>query len=91
MKILLVDDDSSLAALPQVFRCFYRGPQPGGQSVNGTGIGLYIVKEIVTLHGGYVEVTSTAGKGSTFTIYLSLYTPANLAEDGLLCISEDTG
>jgi signal transduction histidine kinase len=36
------------------------------------GIGLYVVKEIVELHGGTVEVASQESQGSTFTISLPL-------------------
>jgi signal transduction histidine kinase len=34
------------------------------------GVGLYVVKEIMLLHGGEVEVASTEGEGSSFTICL---------------------
>jgi signal transduction histidine kinase len=40
------------------------------------GIGLYVVKEIVTLHGGEVDVTSAEGEGSTFVVRLPLLTPS---------------
>lgn len=35
----------------------------------GSGLGLYIVKHIMTSHGGSIEANSTTGKGSTFTLY----------------------
>ncbi|HAW49628.1 TPA: hypothetical protein DCX16_01555 [bacterium] len=38
----------------------------------GIGLGLSIVKEIVEKHGGYIEVSSTLGKGSSFKIFLPL-------------------
>ncbi len=59
-------------ALPKLFQRFYRAPSVEGRTINGFGIGLYVVKEIVTRHGGTVHVTSTEGKGTTFTIYLPL-------------------
>ncbi|WP_192822286.1 CHASE domain-containing protein [Rufibacter sp. LB8] len=37
--------------------------------VEGTGIGLYIVKRIIENNGGYIEVDSQEGRGSTFTVY----------------------
>jgi len=60
------------AALPHLFKRFYRAPSSMSQQIGGTGIGLYVVKEIVTNHGGTVEVSSTEGLGSSFTVYLPL-------------------
>jgi PAS domain S-box-containing protein len=59
-------------ALPRLFQRFYRASNVDAGGISGLGIGLYVVKEIVTLHGGAVEVTSTAGQGSTFTFCLPL-------------------
>jgi two-component system sensor histidine kinase ResE len=43
--------------------------------VDGTGLGLSICKEIVSGHGGTIEVKSKYGKGATFTIHIP--TPKN--------------
>jgi PAS domain S-box-containing protein len=59
-------------AQAQLFSRFYRAPNVDPQQISGMGLGLYVVKEIVALHGGTVEVTSTEGHGSTFTICLPL-------------------
>ncbi len=53
-------------ALPRLFTPLYT-TKPGG-----TGLGLYVVQEIVKAHAGTVEVTSTPGSGTTFTIHLPL-------------------
>ncbi|MEO7910518.1 MAG: ATP-binding protein [Roseiflexaceae bacterium] len=59
-------------ALPRLFERFYRAAQVDTAGIGGLGIGLYVVKEIVTLHGGTITVTSTEGVGSIFTICLPL-------------------
>ena len=59
------------AIIPELFRPFYRARNvdPG---VSGLGIGLYVVKELVTLHDGSIQVDSREGQGSTFTVLLPL-------------------
>jgi signal transduction histidine kinase len=63
-------------ALSQMFQPFYRAPNTLEQPIVGMGIGLYVVKEIVALHGGEVEVNSVEGQGSTFLVRLPLLTTA---------------
>ncbi|MBN8550969.1 MAG: response regulator [Deltaproteobacteria bacterium] len=45
--------------------------------IPGTGLGLFVVKNIVTAHGGTVEVTSRVGHGTTFEIILPSHPPTN--------------
>jgi signal transduction histidine kinase len=59
-------------ALPNLFQRFYRAKNVEDQHISGMGIGLHVVKEIVTLHGGEVTVESSEGQGSTFTMCLPL-------------------
>lgn len=66
---------------PQLFKRFYRASNTHAHNIGGLGIGLYLVKEIVTRHGGTVEVCSTAGRGSTFTIRLPLVGKQAALED----------
>jgi signal transduction histidine kinase len=62
------------ASLPHLFDRFYRATNVQDAAVTGMGIGLYVVKEIVELHGGQVGVESVEGQGSTFTVSLPLDT-----------------
>lgn len=51
-----------------VFRRFYREEEVHDEL--GVGIGLYLAREIITLQGGYIKVTSQVHKGSTFSVFL---------------------
>lgn len=59
-------------ARTRLFQPFYRAANALPQAISGTGIGLYVVKEIVTLHGGEVDVRSEEGVGSTFIVRLPM-------------------
>jgi signal transduction histidine kinase len=58
-----------------VFDRFYRGQ---GAAAGGSGIGLTVVSDLVTAHGGTVDVASSDFDGTTFTVRL----PAHVLEDG---------
>lgn len=60
------------AALPSLFERFYRADNVDSSRISGLGIGLFVVKQIVELHGGEVMVESVEGEGSTFTVSLPL-------------------
>jgi len=60
------------AELPRLFQRFYRASNVDERQISGLGVGLYLVKELVTLHRGTVEVMSKEGHGSTFIITLPL-------------------
>jgi two-component system phosphate regulon sensor histidine kinase PhoR len=58
------------AARPHLFEKFYRVNDPELRNVTGTGIGLYLVRQVVEGHGGRVDVDSQPGHGSAFEIQL---------------------
>ncbi|MCX5977863.1 MAG: ATP-binding protein, partial [Coprothermobacterota bacterium] len=49
---------------------FYRSPEAMQAGIQGTGLGLYVVKMIADAHGCSVEVESEEGKGTTVTVRL---------------------
>ncbi|RIB29104.1 hypothetical protein C2G38_2156178 [Gigaspora rosea] len=69
MVVLEVSDTGvgiSESDLPNIFLRFYRVESQGARSHEGTGIGLALVKELITLHSGDIIVTSVVNQGTTF-------------------------
>jgi signal transduction histidine kinase len=58
------------AELPHVFEPFYRGADALERQIHGNGLGLSLVRRIVTAHGGRVNVATKPGAGTAFTIAL---------------------
>lgn len=58
--------------LPKLFQPFNRTATKSTAGEPSTGLGLFIVKKIMEAHGGTVEVSSTTGKGSSFTLKLPM-------------------
>ncbi len=58
------------ADLPHIFDPFYRGRRATSEQIQGTGLGLSLVKKIAEAHDGSVEVTSRPGHGAKFVVRL---------------------
>jgi two-component system phosphate regulon sensor histidine kinase PhoR len=68
------DNGIGIAAhdLPFVFKRFYRGHKHHSPQIKGTGLGLSIVRRAVEAHGGTIDLTSTPGVETTFTMRVPL-------------------
>lgn len=79
IQIKVMDTGKGISAehLPHIFNRFYQIPDK--LSIAGTGVGLSLCKELMELHLGHIQVDSTPGKGSTFTldfpVHLSAFDP----------------
>jgi len=56
--------------MPRIFERFFHMDQVGVHMFRGLGLGLSIARQVIEQHGGMIDVKSTLGKGSTFTIWL---------------------
>jgi len=67
----IIDNGPGIAQehLEQLFDPFFTTKETG----KGTGLGLSIVYGIIKKHGGYIEVSSNLGKGTTFSVYLPVF------------------
>jgi len=78
-KAILVVKDTGTGIpadeLPKLFERFHRVEGARGRSIEGSGIGLALVQELVRFHGGRVEVESEEGEGTAFTIKIPLGRP----------------
>jgi two-component system sensor histidine kinase BaeS len=58
--------------LPKVFDRFWRADESRSRTTGGSGLGLAIARQIAQAHGGDIDVTSTVGLGTTFTVRLPM-------------------
>ena len=70
--IQVADNGAGIASeeLSHIFERYYQGTSAESVSQPGTGIGLALVKELIELHHGRVEVSSVVGQGCCFTLWL---------------------
>ena len=74
--------------LPRIFEKFERVDNRDTRQAGGTGIGLFLVKHLVQRHEGTIDVHSTVGKGTTFTVHLPLR-PREALEEAQADADED--
>jgi two-component system sensor histidine kinase ArlS len=71
-RIILTFSDNGIGIsegdLEQIYNLFYRGKNKNYEI--GYGVGLSVVKQIISLHNALIDVTSVVGKGTTFTVTL---------------------
>jgi signal transduction histidine kinase len=60
----------------RIFEPFYRGKEAQAAQVRGNGLGLSLVKHVITAHGGRVSVESRIGQGSVFILHLQILNAA---------------
>lgn len=72
VKVNVADTGKGISESNQaaIFRRFYR--EDGVHDKTGVGIGLYLAREIITMQGGYIKVSSEVGKGSVFSVFLPI-------------------
>jgi signal transduction histidine kinase len=83
------------AEQPKLFSRFFRSSISREQAIQGTGLGLVIVKSVIEHHGGSIWFTSRPGLGSTFTVSLPVSAEQDLQagpeEAGRLALGPATG
>ncbi|MEZ4885337.1 MAG: ATP-binding protein [Chitinophagales bacterium] len=81
LQITLLDTGKGIAAsqLPYIFDRFYQADNSNIRQAEGSGVGLSLVKELLELQGGSIEVQSKIGEGTTFTFQLPLELASNIA------------
>ena len=77
LKVCLSDTGTGIdtADLPNIFERFYRVDRARTASTGGSGLGLSIVKAIITAHGGTISAESSPGQGTRIYFSLPLATP----------------
>lgn len=72
VRVSVTDSGPGIAAdeVENIFLKFYRSKEAKASPIKGSGLGLYLAKYFVDLHGGNILVESTPQQGSTFTVQL---------------------
>lgn len=72
VRLVVADTGAGIPAeqLPRIFQKFFQADNQAKAASKGTGLGLAIAKEIVEAHGGSIDVQSTVGDGTRFTIMM---------------------
>ena len=72
LRIDVEDQGSGISEedLCMLFTKFFRSKEVVNKGISGTGLGLFVVKHLVTAHGGSIWVTSEEGRGTTFSFTL---------------------
>ncbi len=80
LRLAVSDEGLGIAPdrVDHIFERFYRGHEE--QGLGGLGLGLYITREIVELHGGLIDVRSTPGRGTTFMVRMPITSPLPVHE-----------
>lgn len=78
LRLSVADQGNGIAKTEenQLFERFYRGEQVRKNGIAGAGLGLYIARSLVELHGGEIWYESRPGQGSTFYVTVPVAIPA---------------
>ncbi len=90
VSICVTDQGIGIPAheLKSIFSPFHRLDTGDTRTTGGVGLGLYLAREIIILHGGTIKVSSNLGEGSTFTVLLPCITDQESRQETPKTIAE---
>jgi signal transduction histidine kinase len=91
-RVAVTDEGLGIAteSLPLLFTRFGRVITPETEHLKGTGLGLFLGRQLARMQGGDITVISTEGKGSTFTLHLPTASATEASENGAASVETGT-